>query len=132
MLLPRFPRDHVDRYWSPGDPAWAHCHFTSLNFFSGTPDTGCTNDLYATGVIQRDYVNVTTPPQLGDVILFRRGPDEVIHSCNYVADGIVFTKNGGSLGHPWMFARLADMMDFYSYPTPVQISFMRRRDMPAR
>ena len=132
MLLPRFARDRVHRYWRAGDPSWPHCHFTSLNFFSDNPDEGCTNDTYATSMIQRDYFTVTTPPQLGDLILFKRGPDEIIHTCNYVADGIVFTKNGGSLGHPWMFARLADMMDFYSYPTPIQISFMRRRDLPAR
>ena len=106
--------------------------FTSLNFFSDNPDERCTNDTYAAEVIQRDYFTVTTPPCLGDLILFRRGPDEIIHSCNYIADGIVFTKNGGSLGHPWMFARLSDLMDFYSQPTPVRISFMRRRDLPAR
>jgi len=132
MLLTRFARDHMNRYWSAGDPVWPHCHFTSLNFFSDNPDVRCTNDTYAAEVIQRDYYTVTTPPCLGDLILFRRGPDEIIHSCNYIADGIVFTKNGGSLGHPWMFARLSDLMDFYSQPTPVRISFMRRRDLPAR
>ena len=132
MLLPRFARDRVHRYWRAGDPAWAHCHFTSLNFFSDNPDEGCTNDNYATSVILRDYVTLTTPPRLGDLILFRRSPDEVIHTCNYIADGIVFTKNGGSLGHPWMLAKLEDIMDFYSYPTPVQISFMRRRDLATR
>ncbi|MCX7010706.1 MAG: hypothetical protein NTY53_26255 [Kiritimatiellaeota bacterium] len=130
MLVTRFVRDRVNRYWRATDPVWPHCHFTSLNFFNDTPDEGCTNDTYATSVILRDYITVTTPPRLGDLILFKRGPDEIIHSCNYIADGIVFTKNGGSLGHPWMFARLDDMMDFYSYPTPVQISFMRRRDLP--
>lgn len=132
MLLPRFARDRVHRYWRAGDPAWPHCHFTSLNFFNDNPDEGCTNDTYATSVIQRDYVTVTTPPRLGDLILFKRSDEEVIHTCNYIADGIVFTKNGGSLGHPWMFARLDDMMDFYSYPRPVKLSFMRRRDLPNR
>jgi hypothetical protein len=130
MLLPRFARDRVHRYWRAGDPAWPHCHFTSLNFFNDNPDEGCTNDTYAASMIQRNYITVVTPPRLGDLILFKRGENEIIHTCNYIADGIVFTKNGGSLGHPWMFARLDDIMDFYSYPTPVRISFMRRRDLP--
>jgi hypothetical protein len=41
----------------------------------------------------------------------------------------VFTKNGGALGHPWLFARLDDLMEFYNYPTPIKLSFLRRRDL---
>ncbi len=132
MLLPRFARDHIHRYWRAGDPAWPHCHYTSLNFYADQPDEGCTNDTYAAQIVLRDYVTVTTQPRLGDLVLFQRGPNEAIHSCNYIADGIVFTKNGGSLGHPWMFARLEDVMEFYSYPSPVKISFMRRRDLAVK
>jgi hypothetical protein len=132
MLLPRFARDRVHRYWRSGDPSWPHCHYTALNFFTDQPDEGCTNDTYAAQIVVRDYVTVTTQPRLGDLILFQRNDNEAIHSCNYIADGIVFTKNGGSLGHPWMFARLEDVMEFYSYPSPVKISFMRRRDMASK
>jgi hypothetical protein len=72
---------------------------------------------------------LSPPPRLGDVILFQRNATEAIHTCNYIADGIVFTKNGGALGHPWLFARLDDLMEFYNYPTPIKLSFLRRRDL---
>jgi len=40
---------------------------------------------------------------------------ELIHSCNYIADGIVFTRNGGSLEQPWMLTKLDAVVDYYSY-----------------
>jgi hypothetical protein len=129
MLLPRFARDRVHRYWRAGDPALSYSYYTSLNFFTDRPDENCTNAAYAAQVIERDYIKVTLQPRLGDLVLVQRGPNEVIHTCNYIADGIVFTKNGGTMGHPWMFAQLEDVMDFFSYPKPIKISFLRRRDL---
>ncbi len=129
MLLPRFARDRVHRYWHAGDPPWPDCNYTALNFFNTVPDGRYTEPVAITEAFNRDYVPVTTAPQLGDIVLVRRGADVSIHMCNYIADDIVFTKNGGALGRPWMFARLADVIEHYSYPAPVQLLFARRRDL---
>jgi hypothetical protein len=132
MLLPRFARDRVHRYWRAGDPPWPDCHYTALNFFNDNPDENSTDPTHISAVLDRDYRLVTTAPQLGDIVLFIRGANTSIHACNYIADDIVFTKNGGALGRPWMLARLPDIMEYYSYPSPVRISFLRRRDMVSR
>ncbi len=55
--------------------------------------------------------------------------EESDHSCNYIADGMVFSKNGGSFAHPWILTMLDDLVAFYSVPDAVRLRFVRRRDL---
>ncbi len=129
LLLPRFAKDHLYRYSRPEDPSFPSCHYTSMNFFNDKPDLRFTNLVESAQVLARDYVVVTNNFQLGDVILFMRNGHEAIHSCNYIADRIVFTRNGGSWAQPWMLTTLDALVDFYSYPEPIKLRVMRRRDL---
>jgi hypothetical protein len=130
LLLPSFARDRVYRYSRPDDPPFPSCHYTSMNFFNDEPDDRLTNLVEAAKVLASDYVVVTNDFRLGDVILFMKNGREAIHSCNYIADRIVFTRNGGGWAQPWMLTTLDALMDFYSYPDPVSLKVVRRRAQP--
>ncbi len=132
MLLPPFARDRVYRYWHKDDPNPANCHYTSLNFFNEQPDYRFTNVEEAARTLDRDYVEVTGHYQLGDVILLIRCGVGAVHSCNYIADRIVFTHNGNSRGKPWELTTLDALLDLYADPDPVYLKVMRRRDMVKR
>ena len=129
MLLPGFARDRIYRYWHEGDPEFASCHYTAFNFLNENADGRFTNLTEVAHTLERDYVEVKQDFRLGDVILLMKNETEAIHSCNYVAGGIVFTHNGGSFSQPWMLTTLDALVDFYSYPDPVHIKVMRRRDL---
>ena len=130
LLLPPFVRDRLGQYPTSADPDFSSCHFTCLNFFSTQPDLRFTNLAEVVRSLQQDYLEVTDVEyQLGDVVLLERKGEGVVHTCNYIADRLVFTKNGGSLVRPWMLARLDDLVSFYSYPKQVTLKFMRRRDL---
>ena len=129
MLLPGFARDRIYRYWHEGDPEFASCHYTAFNFLNEKADGRFTNLTEVAKTIANDYIEVKQDFRLGDVILLMKNESEAIHSCNYVADGIVFTHNGGSFSQPWMLTTLDALVDFYSYPDPVHVKVMRRRDL---
>jgi hypothetical protein len=56
---------------------------------------------------------------LGDLLLLSARNEAVVHAAVYVADDLVFTKNGESYTQPWILMRMADMIDTYNvrYPT---------------
>jgi hypothetical protein len=129
-LLPPFARQRLHQYPAAGDPGFSSCHYTAMNFFSTQPDLRFTNLTEVSQSLLRDYLEVPRREyQLGDVILFDKKGVGIVHSCNYLAADLVFTKDGGSLIRPWRVARLGDLVDFYSYPKPVTLRFMRRRDL---
>lgn len=132
-LLPLFVRDRLYRYLRPEDPAFPSCHYTTMNFFNREPDARFTNLVVAAETLKRDYVEITgAPMKLGDVILLMRNTTDVIHSCNYIADDIVFSRNGGSVAQPWILTKLSPLVGLYSYPEPVRVKVMRRRDLMNR
>jgi len=55
----------------------------------------------------------------------------VVHSAVYLADDLVFTKNGFGLAEPWMYMPLDRMMKIYSLhlgqPDSVKVLLYRRR-----
>ena len=74
-----------------------------------------------------DYRLVKDNFQLGDVILFRKSDDEVVHACNFIADDIVFTKNGQSRGRPWVLMHMQDVIDMYSAGDPLNMVVLRHK-----
>ena len=104
------------------------CHYSALNFLNDPPDLRFTNLTEVVRSWHEDFVEVTDDFRLGDVVLLLKKGGDVVHSCNYVADRIVFSKNGGSLAQPWVLTHLDNLVRFYSYPDPVSLKVMRRRD----
>jgi cell wall-associated NlpC family hydrolase len=83
--------------------------------------------------LNRDYNNILTPTQLGDTIFLATRDGVPVHAAVYIADDIVFTKNGGSLTQPWILMHMQDMLDTYAvkYPRsgPLKIFYYRKKTL---
>lgn len=132
-LLPRFPRRVLYTY--PEVPAEGpeaapryDCHWTSLNFWNDRPDDRFMDPKHVFKVLQTEYdVLKDKNYRLGDVLVLMKSQTLGIHSCVYVADDIVFTKNGASLASPWTLERLSDVVAYYEIQGPVEVMAYRRK-----
>jgi hypothetical protein len=129
-LLPPTARQHLYTFpnFSMGlegnfpDSLWA-----SLNFFNYLPDNGISDLEKATQYIQDKYKPVTGPYTFGDLLLFKDpGTDRLVHSCIYIADNIVYTKNSRSLRSPFVLMKLEDLLIFKASAAPLGIKAWRR------
>ncbi len=129
-LLPPFVRQRIYTYPDPSalNVTNQHCHWSSLNFFNITPDDRCAQEAYATECIRNEYHPIPDSPRLGDIILFLDPDGALIHSAAYIADNIVFTKNGGAPNRPWIYMELEDLMAAYAKPMePLRTVILRRK-----
>ncbi len=129
LLLPPLARTFLYSYPRPENTIFRDCHWTSLNYFRVAPDDRFANREFATDAFVQNYTVLTDTNYLpGDVFVFQSEDDQVIHTCNYIADGIVFTKNGGTAHRPWVLLDLQTVIDLYSLKGPVKIDVLRRTE----
>lgn len=100
------------------------CHWTSLNFFNNSPRSYYLDTRIAAGALLSQYDRVLPPYRFGDVLTFETG-DSVLHSCVFIADDIVYTKNGENVLAPWGFQRMDDVMSIYQVDNSVRIQGYR-------
>ncbi len=121
-LLPSFARDRLYRYPFAAPDANGvkeDCYWSAFNFFNNTPDNRINDFSYMGEVLRRDYYRIEGPSQLGDLIFLAVGAEKnAIHVAAYVADDLVFTKNGEDLRQPWMLMHMADMIESYAVKYP--------------
>ena len=130
-LLPKFPRTLLNTYPLPtSDPTKLprNCHWTSLNFFRDEPDDRMATVEGATKEIIENYYEIVGQPRLGDLIVFTDSAGAVIHSCVFIADDIVFTKNGTSMSAPWILMSLADVSAYYTNSRELKIRMYRPKE----
>ncbi len=101
------------------------CHWTSLNFLEPAIKDYYIDTNAASKELLANYTRVTDHLRLGDIILFRNG-DQGLHSCVYVADDLVFTKNGSNLVHPWVLSELSDVVDTYHDIPNLALDILRK------
>lgn len=129
-LLPRQPRQLLYTYPMPderGSESFLDCHWTSLNFFNTQPEPRLEDIESLQQSFARDYYPITSKPTFGDVLLLTHRDNTVLHSCVYVADDIVYTKNGGQANAPWILMTLSDMLAYYPSDEPVEIQIYRAK-----
>lgn len=114
LLLPPLARRYLYTYPTDQADKFLDCRWTTLNFMTEQPDDRFLQQAEVARTLQEDYVSVPDHFALGDVILLRNRQGDVIHMCNYVADNLVFTKNGGDRGQPWMLSTLHDVINYYT------------------
>ena len=51
----------------------------------------------------------------------------VIHSATFIADNIVFTKNGGGSNRPWVYMEMEDLLALYLKPREAMSTVVYRR-----
>jgi hypothetical protein len=137
-LLPPLAREYMNLYafTDVGAPA-ASCYWTALNFdvtqpdsrFLTFPDQEGAEAALAWERLQADYERIPAPAALGDIIAYHAvdGRDALTHVCSFVADDVVFTKNGFGLMAPWSLMRLADVDAVYLAATGVERQCFRRK-----
>jgi hypothetical protein len=103
------------------------CHWTALNYFNETPDPKMSDNDYASRYISDNYYQIAKPGVAGDLVLLLNPQDQVIHSSVYIADDVVFTKNGINYAQPWILMKIDDMHGSYSLLAPVKVAYMRRK-----
>jgi hypothetical protein len=53
-----------------------------------------------------------------------------LHMCAYIADDVVFTKNGANIQQPWVLMKLSEMLSSYEKDKPYEIYTYRRNTPP--
>jgi len=100
------------------------CHWTSLNFFNITPKDYFLDTRLAAAHLLENYTAVDAPYHFGDVLCFIDN-GEGLHTCVYVADDIVMTKNGDSILAPWVLMTIADVQSIYRRTSSTRIQAYR-------
>lgn len=90
------------------------CMWTSLNFFREPPDPKFNDPNYILEKLKTEYFQVTTDLRFGDIIMFTTPDQTFVHSAVYLADDIVYTKNGDNARNPWMLSTIKNLLDIYS------------------
>ena len=124
-LLPKFARANLNTYPQPNFDSRHDCHWASLNFFNLDPLELYADREKAAATFMSDYYTIAGNPLLGDIIVLITPHGQAIHSCVYVADNIVFTKNGLTSCAPWVLMELSDVLAFYAQQQPFRVVIYR-------
>jgi len=131
-LLPPFAQSHLYCYPTFSDAelnnlALANCIWTSLNFFLPAPDNRLLDFNVALKTLQEDYFIVKADFELGDIVAFLDGRGNVFHTAVYIADDLLFTKNGISAMAPWTLMSIDDVKDYYRSLSENPVLLVHRR-----
>lgn len=134
-LLPSLARRYIYTYVPLEYSAYGRmpdCHWTALNFFNHIPKQYFLDSRLSAEAVRANYEKVESDQlEFGDVLMFMSDPriGEVIHSCVYIADDIVYTKNGESILAPWIMSKLSEVKNIYfPYDNGVVIAYRRKSD----
>ena len=130
-LLPALPRKLLNSY--PPLELAVHgrmpdCHWSSLNFFNYEPREYYLDTRLAASHVLENFEQTEAPYRYGDVLFFMdsRG-QQAFHSCVFIADDIVFTKNGDNAANPWILSHLSDIQQVYLSASGGCIQAYRRK-----
>lgn len=102
------------------------CHWTTLNFFREQPEPRLAESAGATMHVLESLHLAEAPYAHGDVLLRANDEGGAFHSCNYLADDSVFTKNGSNILSPWLVMNLAQVSTRYGRHGPVTVEVYRK------
>jgi hypothetical protein len=96
-------------------------------FFNEKPDNRFANADFTMAQIQTNYYTIAKPTLCGDLVLVIRGGTNVLHSAVFLAEDIVFTKNGNNVNQPWTLMRMKDLLVSYDRGDGTEPYFYRQR-----
>ncbi len=94
------------------------CHWTSLNFFQDPSETVAVNQASFVAELAGSYFAISGDPTFGDLLILAKPDGEIVHSAVFIADEIVYTKNGATPIFPWTFSTVMDVLRQYSFHAP--------------
>lgn len=107
------------------------CFFTAMNFFNKYADDRFFDKANLRQSLQNDYTLVAGPPTFGDLMTLINNQGDALHVAVYIAEDVVFTKNGVNVLQPWVLMRMDDMMTYFPSAEPVRIAIFRKKDSAA-
>jgi hypothetical protein len=135
-VLPPFAQTRLFTYPVPSQnpvEQQRDCHWSAMNFFNTTPnDSFSANPMAVEQEIHDHYHEVYANFQFGDAVLFytRNGENmKIFHTAIYLAENLIFTKNGRRAADPWMIMKLDEMKDYYPQTTEIKQMYFRRNDL---
>jgi hypothetical protein len=128
-LLPPFARQRLYTFPVPSErkDSLESCHWSTMNFFNETPDDRFASSDFISKHLTANYYQVARPTLYGDIIFLLDDRGEAIHSAVFIADDIVFTKNGNNYAQPWMLMHLKDLVAVYTMDNPPQVVVYRNK-----
>ncbi|MEQ1850792.1 MAG: hypothetical protein ABMA01_04280 [Chthoniobacteraceae bacterium] len=128
-LLPAQPRKLLYTY-PTFDLATAgklpDCHWTTLNFFNYRTENTFLDTRLATSRVLQGYKKVEPPYAFGDALFFLGKDGDALHSCTYLCDDLVYTKNGGAMNAPWVISRIGTVQRLYGPSGVTSVQGYRR------
>ena len=77
----------------------------------------------------RSYYLVQDDLQLGDIVILSDADGSPFHAAVYLADDLVFSKNGSHYLQPWSILRMSQLKGHFSEHGPDwRVSYFRRND----
>ena len=135
-LLPRFMRDRLYNYPFPSSDPQApkqDCFWSAFNALNTQIDDRFSNLDYTRQILISEYYAIAQPSQLGDLVFLSNSDNEAMHAAVYVADDIVFTKNGFHCTQPWILMHMKDMVETYAAHLPpgkkMNVLYFRQKDL---
>jgi hypothetical protein len=102
------------------------CFWTSMNFMKEEPDNRYLVAGSARHGLMDDFTEVKNNWAFGDLVVLTGEAGKPVHMCVYVADNVVFTKNGADPHRPWVLMKLPEMLLRYNAQTTVKLLVLRR------
>ncbi len=102
-------------------------HWTSFNFFTNSPQDPNLDLRPDDNHLLESYDQVKPPYRLGDLLCLLSAKGEIAHECVYIADDVVFTKNGPNSIKPWVLLPLKEVVDYFSQSANGDIKAYRRK-----
>lgn len=103
------------------------CSWTSLNFFATRPEPYYLDSHSSFLEMRQNYERIDAPAKLGDLICFTDKAGQIFHTCVYIAEDIIFTKNGAGLASPWLLMPLRDVEAYYRWGDTSEIAYFRKK-----
>jgi hypothetical protein len=123
FMMPAFARNHLYTFPDPArDPAVLQKQglWTALNFFNDQPDNRYLNDGYAREALHARFEASGGTPAYGDLIALTSPAGDLVHASVYIADNVVFTRNGSDPMQPWVLMKIPDLVAKFGSPVMAQ------------
>jgi hypothetical protein len=127
-LLPPFARQRLNSYPHPQEPGQRvpDCYWSAWNFFRDPPADRYFDEAIWRQELQQNY-QLVEAPIFGDLVFLARADGVPIHCAVFIADDVVFTKNGANPRQPWKLMKMEDMLARYPEEPPVRVAVFRPR-----
>ena len=132
-FLPSFARLRLYTYPRPEDSQNLRqdCFWSAMNFFNEKPDDRLFDANFKDKQLLSEYHRVPEKEkQFGDLLMLLGPGQNALHMCVYLADDVVFTKNGANVIQPWVLMKVPEMLAIYQRLKPYDIIFYRKKNLP--